>query len=46
MVDCEHELTDLLFRVGGSNIYESIGLKYCPKCGRIYKKTLKEIPFK
>lgn len=43
MVECKHDLTDLLFRAGGSNIYQKIGLKYCPKCEKIYKETLKEI---
>ena len=46
METCEHNLTDLMFRVGGSDTYELIGLKYCTYCKKIFSETLKEIPFK
>ena len=46
MEKCKHNLTDLLFRVGGSDIYEKMGLKYCTDCETIWKEGLKEIIFK
>ena len=40
---CEHAFYELMINISG--FYELIGLKYCKKCGKIFKEVIVEIKY-
>ena len=40
---CDHDLKELMMDVSGT--YEFVGLEFCTKCRRIYKRVLEEVKY-
>jgi len=40
---CKHALYELMINVSG--FHELIGLKYCKKCGKIFKEAMIEVKY-